>query len=338
MQTKSETLFEHYCEEKGISCKRIGEESERRPDYELEVSGLKVVVEVKQVDPNKEDKVRLVEFEKRGMIVADSTPGAKVRSKIKGASKQISNLAKEKCPGVLVLFDNMPFALGGSLEPYHIRVGMYGFDTIVMTRPIDFDELPQVIERKSGPKKKLTEEHNTSISALAVLEKKNGITSLSFYHNQHAKIPLPYDVADHLKEKQFVLSEESRLESQSWVERKVNKASNLAQVLTKLTEVDRYDIAARITLIGFALLMVILGFAVFVEPVEGSELFATMQIASILATFVAGLPGLYLWVTGFKRFRRHLGSYGPRFVLYGCFTILYAVYIQLRYGDELDHS
>ena len=152
------------------------------------------------------------------MISVDSEPGAKVRSKIKNAAEQISNLAKGKYPGVLVLYNNVPFVLGSPLDPDNVRVGMYGFDTIVLTQPTDFDVSREVIGRKFGPKKKLTEEHNTSISALAVLEETQEGLSLSVYHNQHASIPLPLEVVRAVGAKQYVLSDDTRLEFRSWIE------------------------------------------------------------------------------------------------------------------------
>jgi len=59
-------------------------------------------------------------------------------------------------PVVLVLYNNLPLELGDRLSPYEIRVGMYGLETIIFSIPKGYLG-PTVIDRKFGPKRKLTE-------------------------------------------------------------------------------------------------------------------------------------------------------------------------------------
>jgi hypothetical protein len=48
---KSETLFEAFCNQVGVRWRRVPESSEKRPDYEIFPHEVRVVVEVKQLDP-----------------------------------------------------------------------------------------------------------------------------------------------------------------------------------------------------------------------------------------------------------------------------------------------
>ena len=87
-------------------------------------NGLKIVTEVKQLNPNKEDQANDEEFKKNISVVGDSKPGNRARKKITGASKQISSLAKGRYSGLLVLYSTVP--LQDPLDPYEIKVAAYG--------------------------------------------------------------------------------------------------------------------------------------------------------------------------------------------------------------------
>jgi hypothetical protein len=216
MKTRSESLFEDLCAAQGLGCTKIEEVANKTPDYSVRIGDLEFVAEVKEVNPNNEQKKLLAEFEKKGAIVVNSTPGKKVRSKIKSSAAQISKLAKGKMPGMLVLYNNLPFVLGDPFEPYNVRVGMFGFDTIVLTKPRDFSA-PRVLDRKFGPKRKVTKEHNTSISALAVINKKVP-NQLDVYHNPHAAIPFKRGLFQELGNKEYELEEKRPMRFQEWKE------------------------------------------------------------------------------------------------------------------------
>ncbi|AOS96592.1 hypothetical protein AUP74_01128 [Microbulbifer aggregans] len=59
-----------------------------------------------------------------------------------------------------------------------------------------------------------------------------------------------------------------------------------------------------------------------------------LEVSGILLTTSFTLPGLYLWVTGFKRYDEALGGFGPKLVLYFVFTIPYAIYLQYQYESS----
>ncbi|HUU27608.1 MAG TPA: hypothetical protein VM123_07340 [archaeon] len=215
--TISEKMFEQYCEENSIGWTRIVESTEKRPDYYISIAGVNIVVEIKQFDPSKEQKKLLRKFKENGRFYNGGTPGDKVRSAIKKAGPQLSTLSKKRYPSILVLYNNLPFVLGNPTEPYNIKVGMYGLERIDLNMPRDFKTPTVIVDRKFGKKRKLTKEHNTSISALAVLPntKEKGLW-LDVYHNEHAAIELPKGLVSSLRAAEFVLSEKIQGEFQEW--------------------------------------------------------------------------------------------------------------------------
>ena len=68
MTQNAEQVFIELCNQAGITWRRIPtaeKDGEKRPDYEIEASGNCVVVEVKQFDPNREEKKVLTDLEKK---------------------------------------------------------------------------------------------------------------------------------------------------------------------------------------------------------------------------------------------------------------------------------
>ena len=83
--TQSEQLFETYCAANRIRYKRIATSEQRTPDYDIFLPRRKVVVEVKEITPNAEeraaDAIRAGQF-----AVTSLTPGERIRKKIADAS------------------------------------------------------------------------------------------------------------------------------------------------------------------------------------------------------------------------------------------------------------
>lgn len=94
--TESEFLFEQLCGETGIRFTRITpapEAGHRAPDYELQLQVPPILVEVKQIDPNKKDKDLLRQLQKTVMYKLAGKervrPRERVRRKISEASSQL---------------------------------------------------------------------------------------------------------------------------------------------------------------------------------------------------------------------------------------------------------
>jgi hypothetical protein len=189
MKTKSERCFEEFCRQKGIRYKRIAESKTPTPDYDIFVPRRKIVVEVKEITPNKEEKQAQNELAKKKFVFGWFTPGQRIRKKISESVPQIKNRTNHRYPGILVLFDKGFIA--GHLDPYDIRVAMCGLETVQIVFPNDSQLSPYSVRTKYGPKRKMTPEHNTSISAIGVLyARRHSSIEMVIYHNMFAGVPL----------------------------------------------------------------------------------------------------------------------------------------------------
>lgn len=149
----AEQTFRDFCDQVDIQCKRVPEVNvEKRPDYEIFASGQRVIVEVKQFDPNSEEKKALEDLEKKGLATSFPTinPGSRVRNAIGDAAPQLKALSKGKIPAMVVLQTNI---LNRYVRPYDIMTAMQGLDTIPVTVPEDLNISPTFGDVKRGPKK-----------------------------------------------------------------------------------------------------------------------------------------------------------------------------------------
>src|SRR5262249_48636283 len=161
-----EKWFEDYCASSGIACKRISEEHSKTPDYELTIDGQRIIGEVKEISWHREERESDRLLSERGYgNVLSPTPGNRVRKKITDFSAQIKARTHSIYPSILVLCD-LQFGCGqiaGHLAPYNIRVAMYGLEQIHMVVSRDHSVSPYATRMSYRPKRKMTEDHNTSI-------------------------------------------------------------------------------------------------------------------------------------------------------------------------------
>lgn len=205
-RTLSEYLFERFCGERGIPCSRIPEGSIKTPDYELFPDTTPVVVEVKEIEPAEEIESDRVMAERGWGNVLSHTPGGRVRAKIAACSPQIKARTQGRFPSILVVSDEARAM--GHVEPYNIRVAMYGLEQILINVPPPGHGAPYETGMTYGPKRKMTPEHNTSISAVASLfMTARDVIELFVYHNRHARVPVPPTLLEPHGVRQFELGD-----------------------------------------------------------------------------------------------------------------------------------
>jgi hypothetical protein len=194
MLTISEQLFEEFCRRVKIRCERVPEGDARTPDYDVFLDGLRVVVEIKEIDLPVPDSNGVTGF----------TVGQAARNAIKKASKQIKARADHRVPGVIVLFEERWM----QLESHNILHAMYGAHTVDIAVPQDMSVAPTIRGHRLGAGRQMTEEQNTSIGAVAHLEclPSDGI-SLTVYHNRYARLPIAPERFAAYGIKQYVLPE-----------------------------------------------------------------------------------------------------------------------------------
>ena len=101
-RTLSEYLFERFCDEHVIPCQRIPEAQTKTPDYELSHGSARIIVEIKEIEPNKEElEAERIVLERGVGPVIGHLPGDRLRSKIAVSSKQIKARAEGRYPSLL---------------------------------------------------------------------------------------------------------------------------------------------------------------------------------------------------------------------------------------------
>ena len=129
--TRSEMLFEKLCARLGIPYQRIPVSEQPTPDYDMLLGGHKVLVEVKQLDPNDGDEQTLAEARLTGSAAAWSNSDDRVRAKINEANKQLKERSQGTLPAMSVIFDNGTFS---GIDRDDMKTAMFGDETVVVSR------------------------------------------------------------------------------------------------------------------------------------------------------------------------------------------------------------
>jgi hypothetical protein len=217
-RTTSEEQFEAFCQQRAIPLERIPESDARTPDYEIAFGAERIVVEVKETSPNPEERESNRLVKERGYGNATGgTPGDRVRKMIRSASPQLKARSHGISPTLLVVFDEGRVA--GHVEGFHVRVAMYGLEQIYIAVPPIGQGRPYATGSGHGPKRKMTETDNTSISAIAALLM-TGPSShfLYVYRNRFAKVPLNPRLLQAYGVKHFDLGVGDQGIASDWVE------------------------------------------------------------------------------------------------------------------------
>ena len=196
MSNEAEELFEYFCADIGVGCDRVPTASaigERRPDFQVRgCDGTAFFAEVKQVVPNAEEveQIRQMRAGKVGSFRTE--PGAKVRGYIAKANGQLRGATRGEHPGLLVIL-NKDWFLRHHTEPYAILTAMRGLDVIPVLVPSEPHLSPEFQTVRSGPKKRMTSDDNTSISAVLTLRQGADVQwAGDVFHNRFAACPLPF--------------------------------------------------------------------------------------------------------------------------------------------------
>jgi len=211
--TTSEILFEQFCEENSVPYSRIGQEQDRTPDYDVYFGEHHIIAEVKQTDQNEKDAELRNQLRSHGTASGSEESGRRVRIKIDSAKKQ---LKFKQCPAILVLYDNVPI---GSIDADDIKTAMYGHETIRLSVFEDSEDMSIEIKNVGfGSKRKFTQTHNTTFSAIALLYKFGESLRLSIFHNIHAKHPIDPSWLSRDMVKHFTLGPQLPRTFQEWQE------------------------------------------------------------------------------------------------------------------------
>lgn len=217
-ETKSENLFLEYCNCRGYVAKRLSAPTDggQFPDYEVMIGGIRIVVEIKELQPNPTDKEMAKAIQEKRIQVFGGEMGRRVRTHIEDAERQLRRYESEHVPCLVVLYDDIvvngfrpnppeqfPRDIMNPLYPGHIDVGMYGHQVAKLR--IHPDGQIESLGDARGNKRTLRSGHQDNISAVATLHDYNSSYGLFLivYHNYFAKNTLPKTVFANSKDKQL---------------------------------------------------------------------------------------------------------------------------------------
>lgn len=211
-KTTSELLIEQFCEINRINYKRIEPDGKEIPDYDFTIDNRKIVVEVKQMDPNPEESKKIEEFNTSETATIRTELGKRVRGKITDCRRKFRERTQGKHPSILVLYDNVKYHK--HTEPHDILAAMYGQPYF----PVEYlKSNVRIGNMKHGPKRKMTESTNNSISAIGVLKKKkDGNPTLTIFHNKYSDVQLDYKLFANFSVKQYAVEDINN--SMTWKE------------------------------------------------------------------------------------------------------------------------
>jgi hypothetical protein len=221
MDTLSEQLFEQLCDARSVRWERIATTPDSQtPDYAVWLGTVKVIVEVKQLELSEADH-RAIRALSQGVSLPSafkSTAHSRVRNLIRPAGKQLKVLAKGVHPSFIVLFDNTRGF--STLDFEDILNAMYGDEAVTVNWSNVPGEKPAIVGHHFGGHRKMTPAHNRSVSGLGLLsvDRASGQPSVAIFHNIHAAIPLPPEVAAGLAARQYTLDKDGMDRYQSWRE------------------------------------------------------------------------------------------------------------------------
>ena len=187
----AQSLFVQFCKQERIPQRRIPkEEGKKTADYMILLGGQEVVVEVKGINESEGTRRAREIQERTGKPEAfGSKPGARVYQRVTDSYAQIKSSSEGKRAGLLILYghDLAHF----DADPGHIRIALFGIDTVTIHVPKDPRQKPWFGNRFQGGGKGVTPDMKRALSGVARLNVQyERPMRLEVLHNPFATIPL----------------------------------------------------------------------------------------------------------------------------------------------------
>jgi hypothetical protein len=211
MKTKSQILFEKFCQMNGIDYKEIPVSPSKTADYEIKVKSQTMICEVKELTPNDEDKRLRKKLDEKGSTgIYESKIRKRLFGVIQEAAEQLKPYKNCNFPLIVAVYDNI--VLGGHRVHLPIRdrefdEAMYGISTgryLMSSKGIHFDGFFH------GGERRMTATEKKYISAVFLLKDQGGQVSVNIYHNYFASVKIDMNVFDFSNIRQFYHKNEPR--------------------------------------------------------------------------------------------------------------------------------
>jgi hypothetical protein len=199
VETLSEALFKRHCEARGVVFHRIAEDGRKVADFELTLEPSIVVAEIKQLDPNDQDRAREAAMAE-GQVGSGFAPTGRLRNLLGAAYRQIKPYALRGVPGLVVCYNN-----AGALthiDNFTVTRAMFGGMAAYIALGQD-GNIHHVGQGFTG-QRKVTRNTCRGLSAVCVLSTPtNDTTRLVAYHNPYASNPISPAALRKLADRQF---------------------------------------------------------------------------------------------------------------------------------------
>lgn len=199
-RTISEVDFGRLCANRGVGSQRISKSVARIADYRVSLGSTTTIVEVKQLDPNDDDR-ELAEAWGTPRSPGAVAPSDRVQGLLDDGYSQIRRSSEGKWPTMIIVYDKSgAWNWIGSVTVAKAMFGSYGI--VLGLQP---DQTIDEIDRGYLGQRKVTKDTFRALSAAGALEHREPNTwELACYHNPFATMPINRVVLAKLAKAQFV--------------------------------------------------------------------------------------------------------------------------------------
>ena len=199
-RTISELHFEQLCANKDIICERIPESTMKTADNYVSLGSTKLVVEVKQLDPNDEDR-KLEQVWGTPKSPGAVAPSVRVQGLLTDGYPQVKRSSEGKWPTMVVVYNNA--GEWNRVDKFTVSRAMFGSYGIVLG--LQSDQTIEEIGRGYLGKRKVTKGTFRILSAVGVLRHTgSNVLELCCYHNPFANVPVEPILLEKLANAQYV--------------------------------------------------------------------------------------------------------------------------------------
>jgi len=185
-RTISEIHFEKLCANRGVVCEHIPESTTKSADYRVSLGSTTLITEVKQLDPNDENK-KFGEVWGTPQSPGAVAPSDRVQGLLDDGYSQIKRSSEGKWPTMIVVYNNS--GEWNWIDTFTVAKAMFGSYGIVLG--LQPDQTIDEIGRGYLGQRKVTKDTFRSLSAVGVLKHTGlDVLELCCYHNPFANVPI----------------------------------------------------------------------------------------------------------------------------------------------------
>lgn len=199
-RTISEVHFETLCANRGVVCERIPESVAKTADYRVSLGSTTLITEVKQLDPNDEDR-KLAEVWGTPQSPGAVAPSDRIQGLLDDGYSQVKRSSEEKLPTMIVVYNNS--GAWNWIDTFTVAKAMFGSYGIVLG--LQPDQTIDEVGRGYLGQRRVTKNTFRSLSAVGVLDSGNSAELKLFcYHNPFANVPIEPAVLANIANAQYV--------------------------------------------------------------------------------------------------------------------------------------